>query len=120
MTLEPRLFYVNIPTRNQNNLPNFDTSENDFNFAQLFTENRFSGSDHVNGANQLTTALTSRLISQENGMERIRLTVGKRYYFNQDDITLAGVPQQRTVSGSNLLLGASGDFGQGLAVGQRL
>ncbi|KMN37542.1 LPS biosynthesis protein [Chromobacterium sp. LK1] len=113
LTLEPRLFYVNIPTRNQNNLPNFDTSENDFNFAQLFTENRFSGSDRVNGANQLTTALTSRLVSQENGMERIRLTVGKRYYFNQDDITLAGVPQQRTVSGSNLLLGAGGDLAKG-------
>ncbi|MDF0605795.1 LPS-assembly protein LptD [Neisseriaceae bacterium TC5R-5] len=110
VTLEPRLFYVYIPTKNQDNLPNFDTSENDFNFAQLFTENRFSGSDRINGANQITAALTSRLISQQNGLERLRLSAGKRYYFNRDDISLTGVPEERTVSGSNVLLGASGDL----------
>ncbi|VEB45605.1 Organic solvent tolerance protein [Chromobacterium violaceum] len=76
MTLEPRLFYVNIPNnRDQNSLPMFDTSVNDINFAQLFTENRYSGYDRINGANQITTALTSRFIDQSNGLERLRLAV---------------------------------------------
>ncbi|KAG9590313.1 hypothetical protein KCV01_g11903, partial [Aureobasidium melanogenum] len=44
-TLEPRLYYLYVPYRNQNNLPLFDTSEMSFDFWQLFTTNRFSGAD---------------------------------------------------------------------------
>ncbi|MDN0075720.1 LPS-assembly protein LptD [Crenobacter sp. SG2303] len=109
-TLEPRLYYVYIPTKAQNTLPNFDTSENDINYAQLFTENRFSGSDRINGANQVTAGLTSRLIDNEGGLERLRLTFAQRYYFTRDDINLAGNTTQRTGSGSDFLLGAGGDL----------
>lgn len=110
LTLEPRLFYVNIPTKDQNNLPNFDTSVNDFNFAQMFTENRFSGSDRINGANEITTALTSRLIDQQNGLERLRIAFGKRFYFSQQEITLAGTPKQVTDTGNDWMLAISGDL----------
>jgi LPS-assembly protein len=51
-TLEPRLYYVNIPFRDQSKIPNFSTSESDFNFAQIFTENQFVGGDRINDANQ--------------------------------------------------------------------
>jgi LPS-assembly protein len=39
-TLEPRVFYLNVPYRDQSHLPNFTTAERDFNYAQLFTDNR--------------------------------------------------------------------------------
>ncbi|MEN3030804.1 LPS-assembly protein LptD [Chromobacterium amazonense] len=104
MTLEPRLFYVNIPNKYQDDLPNFDTTVNDLNFAQLFTENRFSGYDRINGANQVTTALTSRFIDQANGLERLRLAIGKRFYLS-DDIT-----QNVNQPSSDLLLSAAGDL----------
>lgn len=104
MTLEPRLFYVSIPNKDQSKIPLFDTSVNDLNFAQLFTENRFSGYDRINGADQLTTALTSRFIDQTNGLERLRLAVGKRFYF-KDDIT-----QSANQPSSDLLLSAAGDL----------
>ncbi|WP_115616276.1 LPS-assembly protein LptD [Chromobacterium vaccinii] len=105
MTLEPRLFYVNIPNnKDQNSLPMFDTSLNDINFAQLFTENRYSGYDRINGANQITTALTSRFIDQSNGLERLRLAVGKRFYL-KDDVT-----QTVNQPSSDLLLSAGGDL----------
>ncbi|WP_434630843.1 LPS-assembly protein LptD [Chromobacterium sp. CV08] len=110
MTLEPRLFYVNIPNKDQSKLPNFDTSVNDFNFAQLFTENRFSGYDRINGANEITTALTSRFIDQSNGLERLRIAIGKRYYFSQQDIVLAGTPAQVTNTGNDWMLSAGGDL----------
>ncbi|WP_047249243.1 LPS-assembly protein LptD [Chromobacterium subtsugae] len=110
MTLEPRLFYVNIPNKDQSKLPNFDTSVNDFNFAQLFTENRFSGYDRINGANEITTALTSRFIDQSNGLERLRIAIGKRYYFSQQDIVLAGTPPQVTNTGNDWMLSAGGDL----------
>ncbi|UTH75454.1 LPS-assembly protein LptD [Chromobacterium sp. IIBBL 290-4] len=114
MTLEPRLFYVNIPNKDQSNLPNFDTSVNDFNFAQLFTENRFSGYDRINGANEITTALTSRFIDESNGLERLRIAIGKRYYFSQQQITLAGTPTQVTDTGDNWLMTAGGDLSRAL------
>ena len=50
-TLEPRLFYAYIPFRDQSNLPNFDSALADLNYAQLFTENIYSGSDHFEPIN---------------------------------------------------------------------
>lgn len=87
-TLEPRLYYVNIPKRDQSRLPVFDTSIADFNFAQIFTENRYSGSDRIGDANQLTAAVTSRLIDPDTGVELIRGTLGQRYYFSDQFVTL--------------------------------
>ncbi len=70
-TLEPRLFYAYIPFRNQDNLPNFDSALADLNYAQLFTENIYSGSDRISEANQLTAALTTRILDSETGAETI-------------------------------------------------
>jgi LPS-assembly protein len=87
-TLEPRLFYLYVPYRDQGRLPNFTTAERDFNFAQIFTENRFVGGDRVGDANQLTLALTSRLIESETGLERFRAALGQVHYFSPPRVTL--------------------------------
>lgn len=89
-SLEPRLYYVYIPYKDQSTLPNFDSAEMDLNYAQLFTENRFVGSDRINDANQLTMAMTSRLVDIENGLERLRVAVGQRLYFSPQQVTLPG------------------------------
>ena len=89
-TLEPRLFYLNIPHKAQGDFPLFDTGLADFNFAQIFSENRFNGYDRVNNANQVTAALTSRLINPNTGAERMRVMVGQRYYFTTLKIGLPG------------------------------
>jgi LPS-assembly protein len=106
-TLEPRAFYTYIPYRNQNNLPVFDTALDDFNFSQLFTENRYVGNDRVGDANQLTLALTSRLLDPVTGAERLRVSIGQRLYFADQLVTLpAEVP--RSSSSSDLLFEADG------------
>jgi LPS-assembly protein len=87
-TLEPRVFYVYVPFRDQSQLPNFDSAKTDFSFAQMLTENRFSGSDRINDANQVTVALTSRFIQSSTGMERLRLAVGQQISFIDRQITL--------------------------------
>jgi LPS-assembly protein len=91
-TLEPRLYYLNVPFRDQTRLPNFTTAEKDFNFAQLFTENRFVGGDRIGDANQLTLALSSRLIESETGLERFRAALGQVYYFHPPRVTLGDPP----------------------------
>lgn len=90
-TLEPRLYYVNIPYKNQYNLPIFDTGIADFNFAQIFSENRYLGHDRINNANQLTAALTTRLIDAETGAERMKAMLGQRYYFDEQKVFLNSV-----------------------------
>ncbi len=105
-TLEPRLFYVYIPFRNQNSLPVFDTAIDDFNFSQLFSENRYLGNDRIGDANQLTMAVTSRLLDPLTGAERLRVALGQRFYFADQRVTLSEVP--RSSSSSDILLEAQG------------
>lgn len=89
-TLEPRLFYVHIPVRDQSQIPVFDSALADFNFAQIFSENRYSGGDRIGDANQLTAMLTSRLLDPESGAEIIRAGLGQRIYFTTQQVTLPG------------------------------
>jgi LPS-assembly protein len=105
-TLEPRAYYVYIPYRNQTDAPVFDTALDDFNFSQLFTENRYIGSDRVGDANQLTLALTSRFLDGATGAERLRLAVGERVYFQDQRVNLN--EPLRSASTSDFLLSAEG------------
>jgi len=106
-TLEPRAFYAYVPYRDQNRLPVFDSAIDDFNFLQLFSENRYLGNDRIGDANELTLAVTSRLIEPATGVERLRLLVGQRYYFEDQRVALPGeVP--RSGSSSDFLLGIEG------------
>jgi len=105
-TLEPRLFYVRTPYKDQSDIPNFDTAVAGFNYAQLFTENRFVGADKVSDANQLTAALVSRFI-ESSGIERLRLVVGNRYYFSDPRVRLDPT-EKPNVTRSDALLAASG------------
>ena len=106
-TLEPRLFYLYIPKVDQSEIPVFDSAEYDFNFYQLFRDNRFSGTDRLGDSNQLTTALTSRLIDQETGLERLRLSLGQIFYFRDREVALNYAaqpdPNRNTSSFSNLV-----------------
>lgn len=105
-TLEPRLYYLYIPYRNQRHLPNFDSAEMDFSFAQIFTENRFSGHDRINDANEVTFALTSRLIEQSTGNERVRIAAGQRIRFAERDVVLSN--SQITSDKSDFIAAISG------------
>jgi LPS-assembly protein len=112
-TLEPRLFYLYVPkvtqpynynygpvtvsdplsatgfaVVNQYQGLNFDSNEYDFNFYQLFRENRYAGIDRLSDANNITPALTTRLINQNNGLERLKLSVGKVFYLSNPQVVL--------------------------------
>lgn len=91
-TLEPRLFYLYVPKADQSNIPIFDTGLYDPSFNTLFLENRFSGTDRVQDANQLTAALTTRLVDAKTGKEKLKLSVGQIAYFRDREVTLPGYP----------------------------
>lgn len=108
-TLEPRLFYVRTPYRHQADIPVFDSAATDLSFAQLFSENAFTGHDRIAYANHLTAALVSRQIEELSGEERLRLALAQRFYFSQPDVSIPGQPL-RVDRRSDLLFAASGDF----------
>lgn len=105
-TLEPTAYYVYIPNRNQNNLPNFESGLQDINFATIFSENQFSGNDRINDANQLTIGVRSRLIQPDTGTEWLRAGLAQRYYFKPQEVTLPGVPPRSNQSSRSDLLAA--------------
>ncbi len=108
-TLEPRAFYVYAPFRNQTSIPVFDSAQLDFNRAQMFTENQFIGGDRINDANQLTIGVTSRFIEAASGLERLQITLGQRYYFATQRVTLPGI-EPRTSNATDLLADISGQI----------
>lgn len=87
-TLEPRLYYLYIPAKDQDSLPNFDTALAEFSFFNLFRDNRFSGGDRIGDANQLTAAVTTRFINDADGTERGRASLGRIYYFDDREVNL--------------------------------
>jgi len=96
-TLEPRLYYLYVPYRNQDELIvdsdgnsiTFDSSLPSFSFSNLFRDNRFSGVDRVGDANQLSAALTSRVLTQ-TGAEWLNASIGAIFYFDDRKVVLPG------------------------------
>ena len=113
-TLEPRLFYLHVPFRDQAGYPNFTTAESDFNFQQIFAENRFVGGDRIGDANQLTIALTSRFTESATGLERFKAGLGQVYYFTPPKVTLGDVPTANKYS--DLLGFASSQMSKALSM----
>jgi LPS-assembly protein len=105
-TLEPRVFYAYIPFRDQSRLPNYDSADPTFTFAQLFTENAYTGNDRIGEANQVSTAIVSRMIDDESGAERFRAALGQRLYFGPQRVTLPNEPP-RTYLRSDVLFDVS-------------
>ncbi|CAM5439371.1 LPS-assembly protein LptD OS=Eoetvoesiella caeni OX=645616 GN=lptD PE=3 SV=1 [Eoetvoesiella caeni] len=90
-TLEPRLYYLKVPYRDQSQIPVFDTGLATFNFSQAFDENIFSGGwDRIADANQLTLGLTTRWLDESTGFERLSLSAAQRIYFANQYVTLPG------------------------------
>lgn len=116
-TLEPRLFYLNVPFRDQSDIPVFDSAIRSFSFDQLFRTNRFSGEDRIGEADQLSMAFTSRLIDEDSGAEKARLSLGQTWYFRdrlvslcttfacQDSVTAVGATAETT--GRSPLVGSA-------------
>ena len=102
-TLEPRLFYAYIPYRDQSMMPNFDSSEADMNFAELFSPNKFTGYDRISNANQLSAVLTTRYLDSKTGKEWFSASVGERFYFEDQRVGLYWTKPGETKNRSDLL-----------------
>ena len=91
-TIEPRLLYVNIPYRDQDGLPVFDTIAPDINLVQLYRKNRFLGADRIGDTEQVSLGVTTRVLDLDTGREMMTATIGQTRYFGDRDVALPGMP----------------------------
>ncbi len=88
-TLEPRVYYVYAPEEDQDDVPIFDTSQVSLNnFSNIFRANRFFGEDRVGDTNQVTIGLTSKIIDNETGDQRLVASIGQLYLLDDLEVGL--------------------------------
>ncbi len=115
-TLEPRLFYNYIPTKSQNDLPNFDSSENSYSYSQLFRENLYSGNDRINSANSVSAAMQTRYLDRQTGAERFRAGLGQKFYIKNDSVLLDGSVSSYPRNRSDFIAFAHGNVTDSISV----
>ena len=105
-TLEPRLFYLNIPEeQEQASLPVFDTGlGSNTSIDHFFRENRFFGGDRVGDTHQVTLGLTSRVIDNDTGSEKFNLKLGQVFYLEDRNVGLSESSAKETASRSDFLV----------------
>lgn len=86
-TLEPRLFYYHAKYVEGQNTQPFDTTALEFNYNQLFRDERFGSYDRIGDANQLSAALSSRFYTDAEGREAFSIGVGQIFYFRDRLVT---------------------------------
>ena len=89
-TLEPRLYFLYTPYEDQDEIPEFDTSERTRTYSNLFRNNRFNGADRIGDASQVTVGLASRLFDNGSGTELVNARIGQIYYFKDRRVSLDG------------------------------
>jgi LPS-assembly protein len=104
-TLEPRLFYVQTPYRNQSLLPSYDSGATDFNLTTIYSENPYVGQDRIADSNLMTLGVNSRFFDASSGAELARFGIAQRFRFSDQLVRLPG--ELPVASGfSDILIGA--------------
>jgi len=99
-TLEPRLYLLYAPYRDQTDIPLFDSALQLESFDGLFRNNRFSGGDRIGDSQQVSFALSSRFIDQDDGREVFSIAMGQAFYQAQRRVNLGNrVDDERDKSG---------------------
>lgn len=87
-TLDPRLFVLHAPYRNQDNLPDFDTASLTHSYNQLFRDRRFSGGDRIGDHDQVSLGISSSLFDATTGEEQLQLLLGQSFFLKDRQVSL--------------------------------
>jgi LPS-assembly protein len=96
-TLEPRVFYLYrefvdhsqlYDATSESQSVNFDTGLRNFSYAQLYRDSKFSGSDRLDDAHQITLGITTRWMSSDDRHEFFSLSAGQIIHFEDRRIGL--------------------------------
>lgn len=112
-SLTPRFFYAYSPYSKQDNHPNFDTTTASLSYDQLFSPSRFYGHDRLDDNNFASLGITYRAYDPI-GLERLRLSLGESYYFNDRKVRLRTTDPIATANTSGPALAFSSQLNKNL------
>jgi LPS-assembly protein len=107
-TLEPRVYFVYAPFKNQSSAPIFDSALTSFSLEQIFSDNLFVGQDRISNAAHITPAVSTQWINPNTGLTLLKATVGRRYYLTPQRVNLDS--SSTMTSNTNNPLMASSDW----------
>uniref|UniRef100_A0A486XTG0 LPS-assembly protein LptD n=1 Tax=Rheinheimera sp. BAL341 TaxID=1708203 RepID=A0A486XTG0_9GAMM len=81
-TFEPQIQYLYIPYRDQSDIGLYDSTRLQDDFHGLFRENRYSGLDRINQANQVTIGWTTRFYDNVDN-ELFRFSLGQIIFLDE-------------------------------------
>lgn len=100
-TFEPQVQYLYIPHRDQSQIGLYDTTRLQDDYYGLFRQNRFSGLDRINEANQLTVGWTTRFYDNTDN-ELFRFSLGQIFFLKEPEVTDDVLTQDLTSTESML------------------
>ncbi len=92
-TLEPEIQYLYTPYVDQSDIALFDTAVQSLAFSNLFSMNRFTGADRIGDANQVSMALSTKLLDA-NGRQLADAGIGQIAYLQDRKVALRGTTPQ--------------------------
>lgn len=93
-TLEPRLYFLHTPYKDQAQIPVFDSSGLSDTYDNFFKSNRFSGFDRIGDANQMALGIGTRVLDNDSGTELLYSRIGQVFFDNDRRVRISGnIPQ---------------------------
>ncbi len=102
--LEPRLYYLHVPYRDQNDIPLFDTGQTTLSYSELFRPNRYSGGDRIADENALSYGLSWSLIDTRQGTVPLSLRAAQRYRFEDSETMIPNRSETYKQAGGSTVL----------------
>ena len=101
-SIQPRIMAVYIPFEDQSDFPFIDTLMPDFNYFQLFNENRFIGNDRIGDTSKISYGIVAKKTRIQSGKDFFEFTLGQTLHLKDEKIAMPGDSIRRSGSLTNL------------------
>ena len=101
-SIQPRIMAVYIPFEDQSDFPFIDTLMPDFNYFQLFNENRFIGNDRIGDTSKISYGIVAKRTRIQSGKDFFEFTLGQTLHLKDEKIAMPGDSIRRSGSLTNL------------------
>jgi LPS-assembly protein len=100
--IQPRVMAVYIPFEDQSEFPFIDTLIPDFNYFQLFNENRFIGNDRIGDTSKISYGIVAKRTRIQSGKDFFEFTLGQTLHLKDEKIVIPGDSIRKSGSLTNL------------------
>ena len=84
-----------IPFEDQSEFPFIDTLMPDFNYFQLFNENRFIGNDRIGDTSKISYGIVAKRTRIQSGKDFFEFTLGQTLHLKDEKVAMPGESLRR-------------------------